>query len=290
MNDTFSFETFFEGAKKAAHRAMDDHGRADYDEFALHAGVAVEKLAKAVLCNLNPLYIAGGKVTLSSTKKPKIYTITASEAVTRLVSLDILKNDSALRLLLDQRNGTVHASSGDEAKTQIPTLAVNIRAMLKHLEIPDNKFWERWTSTVDIAIDRQRSEIERDVQLRIEQARHRLDDRLEGLPLPKKVRTPRESSFTFFFADVNSDVDQDVISVTGNAGCPACRRTAIVKAAPDLTSPEAPMAAVALSCTWCQLQLEGAEEIRASGVDLSDAMEVASRVIYGGDPDDVEAS
>lgn len=39
MDDSLSFEGFYEGAQKAAHRAMDDHGRAEYDEFALHAGV-----------------------------------------------------------------------------------------------------------------------------------------------------------------------------------------------------------------------------------------------------------
>ena len=55
MKDLFSTESFYQGAKKAAHRAMDDHGRAEYDEFALHAGVAVEHLAKAVLFSKNPI-------------------------------------------------------------------------------------------------------------------------------------------------------------------------------------------------------------------------------------------
>ncbi|MEV0122659.1 integrase [Streptomyces sp. NPDC050703] len=57
MDDALSFESFLEGAKKAAHRAMDDHGRGEYDEFALHGGVAVEKLAKAVLVSMNPVYL-----------------------------------------------------------------------------------------------------------------------------------------------------------------------------------------------------------------------------------------
>ncbi|GHF02789.1 hypothetical protein GCM10018785_75570 [Streptomyces longispororuber] len=58
MDDSLSFESFLAGAKKAAHRAMDDHGRGEYDEFALHAGVAIESLAKAVLISKNPIYIA----------------------------------------------------------------------------------------------------------------------------------------------------------------------------------------------------------------------------------------
>ncbi|WP_329343743.1 hypothetical protein OG252_45495 [Streptomyces sp. NBC_01352] len=36
---------------------MDDHGRGEYDEFALHGGVAVERLAKAVLVSKNPVYL-----------------------------------------------------------------------------------------------------------------------------------------------------------------------------------------------------------------------------------------
>ena len=33
---------------------MDDHARGEYEEFALHAGVAVEKLVKAALVSMNP--------------------------------------------------------------------------------------------------------------------------------------------------------------------------------------------------------------------------------------------
>ncbi|MEE1807668.1 hypothetical protein [Streptomyces sp. BE133] len=46
MDESLSFESLLEGAKKAGHKAMDDHGRGEYDEFALHGGVAVERLAK----------------------------------------------------------------------------------------------------------------------------------------------------------------------------------------------------------------------------------------------------
>ncbi|MFD0068723.1 hypothetical protein ACFVJ9_48285, partial [Streptomyces sp. NPDC127574] len=94
MNDSLSSESFFQGAKKAAHRAMDDHGRPEYDEFALHAGVAVEKLAKAVLVSKNPVYIAeirnnsadmvlhvGGHLQLD---EERVRTVGASEAIKRL--------------------------------------------------------------------------------------------------------------------------------------------------------------------------------------------------------------
>ncbi|AVH58488.1 MULTISPECIES: hypothetical protein [Streptomyces] len=49
MDDSLSFESFLRGAGKAAYKAMEDHGRGEYDEFALHGGVTVERLAKAAL-------------------------------------------------------------------------------------------------------------------------------------------------------------------------------------------------------------------------------------------------
>ncbi|MGW4516417.1 hypothetical protein ACWEO4_31515 [Streptomyces sp. NPDC004393] len=94
MDDSLSFESFFEGAKKAAHRAMDDHGRTEYDEFALHGGVAFERLAKAVLVSKNPTYLVemrtgnsdmllhlGGDLDLEG---KKVRTVGAKEAIERL--------------------------------------------------------------------------------------------------------------------------------------------------------------------------------------------------------------
>jgi hypothetical protein len=280
MDDSLSFERFFEGAKKAAHKAMEDHARGEYDEFALHAGVAIERLAKAALFKMNPLYIASGKVQIvTEQKKFTIHTISMSEALVRLTQLGIGKVTPSLRLLIDLRNGTVHASGGDEAKTHIPTLAKAISVILKHLEISEHAFWGRLTSAVNIAVDEQRSEIERDVQLRIRQARHRLDDRLEGLPLPNEVRWPKESGFSFFFGTVGPDADGDVVSVTGGAGCPACGRQAKVTVEPSSSKGDA--VAVALACPWCQLHLNGPEEIEASDADLAIFLEVADAVIHG---------
>jgi hypothetical protein len=42
MDESLSYESFLEGAQRAAHKAMDNHARGDYDDFALFGGVAVE--------------------------------------------------------------------------------------------------------------------------------------------------------------------------------------------------------------------------------------------------------
>ncbi|MEV7952080.1 hypothetical protein AB0O74_34580 [Streptomyces rubiginosohelvolus] len=110
MNGSLSCESFYQGAKKAAHKAMDDHGRMEYDEFALHAGVAVEKLSKASLAAKNPLYIAevrqsnvdvimhlGGHVQL---EEKKVRTVGATDAINRLRKIGVLKKvDPDLDLL-----------------------------------------------------------------------------------------------------------------------------------------------------------------------------------------------
>ncbi|MFD3418840.1 hypothetical protein [Streptomyces decoyicus] len=290
MDDSLSYESFYQGAKKAAHKAMDDHGRPEYDEFALHAGVAVEKLAKAALAAKNPVYVAeihqgsadmvmhlGGHLQLD---EEKVRTVGATEAIKRLRKIGVLKADTELDLLIKMRNGAAHAAPDSTlAKGMISPLARTVETLLTDVNRPLDDFWGRWTKTVKDAVDKQRDAVLQDVQLRISQARHRLEDRLEGLPLPKEIRLrPKMSGFSFFFGAVNPDADGDIVSVTGGAGCPACGREAQVTVEPS--SDKGPVA-VALTCPWCQLNLTGPEEIEASDADLDISLEVAEAALYG---------
>ncbi|MFJ3359587.1 hypothetical protein [Streptomyces anthocyanicus] len=290
MNDSLSFESFFQGSKKAAHRAMDDHGRSEYDEFALHAGVAVEKLAKAALAAKNPVYVAeirnnsadvimhlGGHAQLNA---EKIRTVSATEAIKRLRKMGVLQPDTDLDLLIEVRNGAVHAAPDSTlAKGMISPLARTIETLLEDISWPLDDFWGRWTNGVKAAVDEQRDAVFQDVQLRISQARHRLEDRLEGLPLPVEMRhRPRRPGFTFFFGTMDPEADGDLISVTGGAGCPACGREAQVIVEP---STDKGAVAVDLTCRWCHLHLKSPEEIDASGADLDESLEVAQAAIHG---------
>ncbi|GHE44095.1 hypothetical protein GCM10018785_12120 [Streptomyces longispororuber] len=129
---------------------MDDHGRGEYDEFVLHAGVAIERLAKAVLISKNPIYIAemkgsaemlfhlGGHRTAS-----KIRTIGAAEAIARLSMLDILPVDRQLDLLIELRNGVAHTTSDEQAKSLLPTLAGTVETLHAELGGPLKAFWGR---------------------------------------------------------------------------------------------------------------------------------------------------
>ncbi|MDX3434243.1 hypothetical protein PV664_35935 [Streptomyces sp. ME01-18a] len=269
---------------------MDDHGRPEYDEFAPHAGVAVEKLAKAVLASKNPVYVAeirnnsadmlmhlGGHVRLD---EEKVRTVGATEAIKRLRKIGVLATDGKLDTLIEMRNGAAHAAPDSSlAQGMIFPFARTIETLLRDLGRPLDDFWGRWTNAVKDAVDEQRDAVSHNVQLRISQAKHRLEDRLEGLPLPEEIRLgPETSGFSFFFGSPDPDAHGNIVSVTGGAGCPACGRKAHVTVEP---TPGKGSVAVALTCSWCQLVLNGQEEIEASEADLDPSLEVAESAHYG---------
>lgn len=273
MDESLSFESFFEGAKKAAHRAMDDHGRAEYDEFALHGGVAVEKLSKAVLVSMNPIYIAetkgsaemlfhlGGHRTAS-----KVRTIGATEAIARLRLLDALAPDRQLDLLIDIRNGAAHAASGDQAKSLLPTLMRTVDSLLLTPQASRHDFWGRWTSAVNVALDSTHSKVVRDVQLRIRQAQHSFEDRFAGLPEGSMERLRRSQRVRGVGAYVaNTGVQLVIKSVLT---CPACNGRADAPLAQIESASEVETFVTdGLVCPYCALSLSGAEETEAAGLD-----------------------
>ncbi|MFI1409425.1 hypothetical protein ACH4Y0_05765 [Streptomyces sp. NPDC020707] len=282
MDDSLSFESFLEGAKKAAHRAVDDHGRGEYDEFALHGGVAVERLAKAVLVSKNPVYLLemrngnpdmllylGGHLEMSP---DKIRTVGAKDTLKRIRTLGLLPPDSQLDLLIELRNGTAHTTVGDQAKVLLPALAENIAALLQDIDLPEEGFWGRWTSAMKFAVDKQRSNIERDVAIRIRQARHRFDDRFAGLPEGAKEKVLQEPRSTFAplaAGPISINFGKELLAMIATMPCPACGGQARVEMRPiDLVLPEPDLIVFSLRCHLCALELTNPEEIRVSGINF----------------------
>ncbi|WP_328683128.1 hypothetical protein [Streptomyces sp. NBC_00343] len=281
MDDSLSFESFLEGAKKAAHRAVDDHGRGEYDEFALHGGVAVERLAKAVLVSKNPVYLLemrngnpdmllylGGHLEMSA---DKVRTVGAKDTIKRLRTLGLLPSDSQLDLLIELRNGTAHTTVGDQAKVLLPTLAENIAALLSDIDLPEEAFWGRWTSAMNMAVNKQRSAIERDVGIRIRQARHAFDDRFEGLPTGAKERALTEPSPERYPFDVSlfrAPAEDHHYFILATTECPACSGTAALKLQPTMKAEiklGRQMVLEELHCPLCHLSLHTSAEVHASG-------------------------
>ncbi|MEU5030158.1 hypothetical protein [Streptomyces milbemycinicus] len=279
MDDSLSFESFYEGASRAAQKAMEDHGRGEYDEFALHAGVAVERLAKAVLVMRNPLYLVemrngnadlllyfGGDLELDTTK---VRTVGAKEAIQRLRRMGILPPDSKLDLLIELRNGTAHTTVGDEAKTLLPTLAQTVAVLLTATATAFRVFWGRWARTVIVAVDKQLDEIRRDVEIRIDQSRHRFEDKFSGMPDATKERvlsTPTPEHGKYWLGDMTVLNGSDVLLISSRVACPACTGTAMMTLVPtDRTGPRTDFAPDGFICHLCGLNLRGREEMAACG-------------------------
>ncbi|MFJ4585154.1 hypothetical protein [Streptomyces echinatus] len=291
MDDSLSLESFYEGAKKAAHRAMDDHGRGEYDEFALHAGIAIERLAKAVLVSKNPIYIIEVRGNVSTDmlfhmgghrEAKKIRTIGASEAIARLRTLEVLAPDKDLDTLIDVRNGVAHTGSRDEAKAFLPTLAQTVETMLKDLGGPLNAFWGRWTAAARMAVDNRRSEVSRDVHVRIGQAKHRYDDQFSGLPdhLQERLKIEQLRLQSFSVGQT-----KDGLQISSHERCPACESAGRVIAVNQGTPENPDFAAVALHCSMCHLQLATRDELVAAGIDVKSTDEQVARKateLFGG--------
>ncbi|MET7847645.1 hypothetical protein ABZT48_05250 [Streptomyces avermitilis] len=275
MDDSLSFESLLRGAGKAADKAMEDHGRGEYDEFALHGGVAVERLAKAVLVKKNPIYLVemrngnsdlllyfGGHLEI---EPEKVRTVGANEALKRLRRMGVLPPDPKLDLLIELRNGTAHTTVGDQAKALLPTLAENIEALLKAIQIPLHQFWERWTSTVNVVVDRHRNEVQRDVEIRIKLARHLFADRFKNLPAEIKERALQKEEDIVRGIKINSA--NGALALASTMPCPACDADARVELLPISEVPVgASLRPESLSCRLCGLNLNGREEIEAAGV------------------------
>ncbi|MEW2276702.1 hypothetical protein AB0936_03490 [Streptomyces cyaneofuscatus] len=292
MDDSLSFESFFEGAKKAAHRAMDDHGRSEHDEFALHAGVAVEKLAKAVLVSKNPLYIAeirnadmmlylGNHLQLPA---EKVRTAGAKEAIARLRRIGVLpQQDPQLDLLIEMRNGAAHATPDSTlAKGMISPLARTIETMLGDLGTPLAGFWERWTKAVQDAVNEQEDQVFRDVHLRIAQARHAFEDRFIGLPPEIKeqlLKSPQPRAEEHWIRELQIRDHGVVVLKSASGTCPACGGEGLLAFEPVAFTPGATtFKATGFGCYLCSFEVSGSDELtvlrEAHVPDLMNSMTV----------------
>ncbi|MFF5014754.1 hypothetical protein [Streptomyces sp. NPDC001165] len=285
MDDSLSFESFFEGASKAAQKAMEDHGRQEYDEFALHAGVAIERLAKAVLSKRNPLYLVemrngnadlllyfGGDLELDTSK---VRTVGAGEALRRLRRMAILPPDPQLDLLIELRNGTAHTTIGDQAKTLLPTLSETVMILLTAVGATSRVFWGRWARTVIVAVDKQLDEIRRDVEIRIDQARHLFEDRFQGLPEGAKEKILREPKPVdgMMLGPLTVMNNEKVLFLLGSVPCPSCGGKASMTLTPVTQSDTGPdIAADSFQCKLCRLELNNPLEIKAAQVETEAAL------------------
>ncbi len=124
MDDSLSFESLFRGARKFARSALEAHGAEEEEVFLLHAGVSVERLAKAALAKKSPFLLMemkGKDDTLyhltGVRQAAKLRTVGAGQAISRLRDMAVLpQRDPDLDELIELRNGVAHLmASVDES-------------------------------------------------------------------------------------------------------------------------------------------------------------------------------
>ncbi|MFF3558981.1 hypothetical protein ACFYXS_02915 [Streptomyces sp. NPDC002574] len=295
MDESLSYTRLFDGARRALQKAMDDHAQREYDEFALHAGVAVERLAKAALVRMNPLYLVemrnnntdmllhfGGNLELA---RDKVRTIGAKDALARLRKMQVLPADAQLDELIDIRNGVAHTTGSDEAKFLLPTFARAVEQILGHLGQSSQRFWGTWASAVRMGLNERESQVTREIHLRIRQARHRFNQRFEGLPEGARdlVLGAPQPGQGMEIGPMTLPDGTEITIMVASVRCPACTGLASVMMSPTTQSNTGvTLVPTTYLCKICRLELDNYEEIKASGVEIDGmGMPVSMSFSYG---------
>lgn len=278
MDDALTYESLFKGANKFAHLALQTHRDGDEEVFVLHAGVSIERLLKATLAHTNPvllmetgalkddralLHFAG--VRLFS---EKVRTVSASQALTRVRAAAWLPKNAELDELIELRNGVAHLGpTKSQSEDVLVTFASTTNQLLTHLGVEPGEYWADWARTIEISLNEQLETVERDVQRRIEQARHRFEDRFEGLPEEIKERALRaelahDPAYHRRVLHLASDENR-VVTIPGG-DCPACTGTIVlILIETERTTTQTKFVPKGIACRLCDLELYGFEEMAA---------------------------
>ncbi|WP_159031348.1 hypothetical protein [Streptomyces sp. S8] len=285
MDSALSYLSLYWGARKFAHSAMDAHARNDEEVFLLHAGVSIERLAKAVLSKTTPfllMELKGGDETLfhlaGVKEAEKVRTAGASQAIGRLRAMDVLpKKDTDLDELIELRNGVAHLSANSsETFDGLATFARVSNTLIPHLEKDLAEFWDQWYGAIEIAVSEVLAGVARDISGRIEQARNRLARRLQDVP---------EDAVAIIYSNANDAAEAGGFGIRAQCGtfsyhspraCPACNCTGhLIITIPGVgTTPEGE-GGRSFYCPLCSFMTYGNDELEAAGISLSEPLKNA---------------
>ncbi|MDX3129600.1 hypothetical protein PV367_07270 [Streptomyces europaeiscabiei] len=281
MDSPVTFDRLYKGARRFARLAMEAHAEEDQEVFLLHAGVSVERLAKAALTRVHPtlltevngrddmlLHFAGAL----STPPARLRTISASTAISRLRKMDVLpqKQRSSseaddLDGLIELRNGVAHLGT-DNVDDYLATFVATMDKLLQHLGQDHGSFWASWSDTVRVIQDDRAGRLQKAVRLRMDQARHRFRTRFGDLPegaVDGFEKSVSERGLTVFEVGPEKAVFQTL------SQCPACgREAAALFLSVDEDSPlfDLELKTEGLLCGLCAFRLSSTEEAEAAGL------------------------
>jgi hypothetical protein len=285
-------EQLYDSSRRFAQIAMQNYLDGDMAMFFVHAGTALEQLAKTYLASLEPTLIAdarsfdsllhaSGKGRHARSPRNRMKTITVSVALERcgqiLPAIANLKND--LLPLLDARNGSIHVGDVDDAeKTRmlIPYLRAS-EQLLGEGGHDEKDYWGEYGDVVDARVAEQTEATAARVLEALTAARLRFDSKYGHLE--EDIRRAVLQAITDGYAP--EKYYQQFIE------CPACATECLDSGSievgwePDYdvvdgeavltTSPNAVVTFYPgqLECRACELFLDGEEELDAAEVGFS---------------------
>lgn len=269
-----TFTGLLAGAMKFAHSAMDAHANDDEEVFLLHAGVSIERLAKAVLAVKSPfllLEMKGSDDALFQIagleQAKKIRTIGAAQAITRLKRLGVLPQakDPNLDDLIELRNGVAHLLAAHDGS--FDALAVFIRTTKTLLaawgDFDARLYWGPHHDLVELTSSEAVEKAARHFGRLVEQARYRFAERIKDLPLAAQEAYVEAHSFR------DAGMGADFRSVLLPHECPACGGFGeLTTGPPILVTVGKPGEADPFRfwCRACGLRLNTPEALAAAGM------------------------
>lgn len=180
------------GAKRWIREAVDAWTEDDQAKVALVAPIGVELLGKATLWRENPVLL----VPLSDRHEASLFllatrsdlaikgvkTIGLQTVINRLIKLlgdlPVVKERQAR--MVDVRNGATHVGTGNESRYVLLDCLAVVGVLLERLGIEPEEFFGSHVGTVDALLDERKTEISRQVAVKMAKARARVT-RLEEI-------------------------------------------------------------------------------------------------------------
>ncbi len=280
---------FSASSARFAQSALQGLPSGDTDIFALHAGIALEHLAKALLVQQHPVLVAAddfdsllhasGHSTMAL--RATMRTITVTEAVRRagrfVPQLQNLKNE--LKVLCDARNGVAHLAHAGQVSALLVPFLKGCELLRNVLGLDRDAYWGEFVSLVDEAL-----------QTSVDEAKLRVANALASARFEFEKR----------YAHLDADTRDGVIHAI-EAGydpekyeeqiieCPACRSSALASGAVEThweQDDEDSFSFIAtffpghLHCRACDLELDGDNELRVAGVENTSDIDVDPADFY----------
>jgi hypothetical protein len=245
---------------------------------ALHAGAAVEFMAKATLSASNPvlllelgntkqdslLHLAGVR------KSDQLRTVGLTAAIERVkvVHTEIKIDKTEFAALVSARDGATHLGQRDgDVHAILVTFARLIDQMLRVLDQPRHDFWSVHLELVDSLITERMDRVKTDVLRRIAIARQRFEELHSGRELE-------------LLETVNRTVIGAEAPDAETVQCPACRQKAVlqgeyeidVEGDEDGAHDFIVFYANGLRCLLCGLSLVNVDQVAAAGIETVQAI------------------